>query len=189
MINLTPLDVRKKQGDFDRAFRGYDVDSVDDFLDQVADRFEAVVRENQKLREQAAQHNEVIATFRERERAMNEALIAAQQLREETRQQSEREAELIIREARAKAQRLLDDAHHRVARLEESFDRLRAQRHQYLRTFRGLLERFLGDVVQEENRERTPPGPDPQLSLPTVGGEEKPAWLTALDRPSTGAAH
>ena len=41
MIDLTPLEVRKKKGDFRRGLRGYDPPQVDDFLDIVADRLEA----------------------------------------------------------------------------------------------------------------------------------------------------
>ncbi len=32
MIDLTPLDVRKKRGDFRRGLRGYDPEEVDHFL-------------------------------------------------------------------------------------------------------------------------------------------------------------
>ena len=40
MIDLTPLDVRKKRGDFRRGMRGYDTQEVDAFLEVVADRLE-----------------------------------------------------------------------------------------------------------------------------------------------------
>ena len=51
MIDLTPLDVRKKRGDFRRQLRGYDPEEVDTFMDLVADRFEELVRENLSLNE------------------------------------------------------------------------------------------------------------------------------------------
>ena len=46
MIDLTPIDIRKKKGDFSRSLRGYDVADVDMFLDLVADRLEEVVNES-----------------------------------------------------------------------------------------------------------------------------------------------
>ena len=49
MIDLTPLDVRKKKGDFRRGLRGYEPQQVDDFLDVVADRLDALVREHQAM--------------------------------------------------------------------------------------------------------------------------------------------
>ena len=38
MIDLTPLDVRKKKADFRRGLRGYDIEEVDAFLDLAAER-------------------------------------------------------------------------------------------------------------------------------------------------------
>ncbi|MBA4159185.1 MAG: DivIVA domain-containing protein, partial [Gemmatimonadetes bacterium] len=70
MIDLTPLDVRKKKGDFRRAMRGYEPELVDSFLDLVADRLDELVRENVTLRERVNQLTQAIDTFRERERAL-----------------------------------------------------------------------------------------------------------------------
>jgi len=50
MIDLTPLDVRKKAGDFRRILRGYDPQEVDIFLELVAERMEVLVRENMALK-------------------------------------------------------------------------------------------------------------------------------------------
>ena len=53
MIDLTPLDVRKKRGDFGRGVRGYNPQEVDGFLELVAERLEELVKENITLRERA----------------------------------------------------------------------------------------------------------------------------------------
>ena len=92
MIDLTPLDVRKKKGDFARAMRGYEPAAVDHFLDLTADRMEELVRESSTLKQRTAELGESVESFRQREHAMNEALISAQQLREEVRTQASREA-------------------------------------------------------------------------------------------------
>src|SRR5690606_17758021 len=92
MIDLTPLEVRKKKGDFKRAMRGYDTPLVDDFLDLVADRMEELVRENLSLTERTTRSEQQIAEYRERERALTEALVTAQEMREEVRRQATREA-------------------------------------------------------------------------------------------------
>jgi DivIVA domain-containing protein len=182
MIDLTPLDVRKKKGDFRRGMRGYDPDSVDLFLDQVADRLDELVRENLALRERSTQLAQSIETFRERERAMNEALISAQQLREETRVQAAREAELTQREARAEAERILDSARRQLAMVEEGVRRVQAQRHGYLRAFRSLLERHREEVELEEGRLRELLRTEPEAAAEEPQGtREQPAWLAALD--------
>ena len=48
MIDLTPLDVRKKRGDFGKRLRGYDPQEVDTFLELVAERMEVLVQETPK---------------------------------------------------------------------------------------------------------------------------------------------
>src|SRR5688500_16098148 len=103
MIDLTPLEVRKKKGDFRKGMRGYDQQSVDDFLDLVADRLEQLVRENAMLTERVAAVDTLIADYRERERALTEALVTAQEMREGMQRQVEREVELKLREAEASA--------------------------------------------------------------------------------------
>jgi DivIVA domain-containing protein len=152
MIDLTPLDVRKKKGDFRRVMRGYDSDAVDNFLDEVVARMEELVRENQALGAKAAQMTEAIADYRERERAMNDALVSAQQLREGMREQAQREADLVLREARAEGERIVADAKRQVTMALEALRRVQAQRVRFLRLFRALVERQLSELEQEEER-------------------------------------
>src|SRR5680860_1468901 len=107
MIDLTPLDVRKKKGDFRRGLRGYESAVVDEFLDLVAERLEELVRENATLRERTTQLTQTVTTFRERESAMNDALVSAQQLREEFRAQASRAIQISCAGRRRRMRREL----------------------------------------------------------------------------------
>jgi DivIVA domain-containing protein len=152
MIDLTPLDVRKKSADFRRGLRGYEVAEVDSFLELVAERLETLVRENTFLRDRAAHLGEELNAFRSRDQAMNEALVSAQQLREEIRSQAQRDAELTSREAKSLAERLLTEARHAVEKERESLHRVQAQRDRFLRAYRAFLEGQIGEVALEEER-------------------------------------
>lgn len=152
MIDLTPLDVRKKKGDFRRVMRGYDADAVDNFLDEVVARMEELVRENSTLNTKVSGMADAIAEYREREKAMNDALVSAQQLREDMRGQSQREADLALREARAEGERIIADAKRQVTLALEALRRVQAQRVRFLRLFRALVERQLTEIEQEEER-------------------------------------
>jgi DivIVA domain-containing protein len=154
-LSLTPLDVKKKKGDFRKVMRGYDPDSVDSFLDEVVDRMEALVRENSSMSARVESMSDAIADYRERERAMNEALVSAQQLREDMREQATREADFLLREARAEGERIVAEARRQASIAAESLRRLQAQRARYLRLFRALVERQLQDIEQEEERGAT----------------------------------
>lgn len=152
MIDLTPLDVKKKKGDFRRAVRGYDPAAVDDFLDTVYARMEELVREKLTLGARLESMTESIGNYRERERAMNEALVSAQQLREEMREQAAREADLVLREARAEAERIVGEARRQATAAAEALRRIQGQRVRFLRLFRTLVERQLQEIEAEEDR-------------------------------------
>lgn len=156
MIDLTPLDVRKKKGDFAKAMRGYDPARVDEFLDLAAERMEELVRENATLAARMEGLADSVAEYRERERALNDALVSAQQMREEMRGQAQREADLLLREARAEGDRIVEDAKRQVLTAAEALRRVQGQRTRFLRLFRALVERQLGEIEEEEARFREP---------------------------------
>jgi len=188
MIDLTPLDVRKKQGDFRRGMRGYEPSAVDDFLYLVAERLEELVRENATLRQQTDHLSEAISGYREREQAMNEALVSAQQLREDMRSQASREKEIVLRDARSEASRIVARARQESERAADALKRIQTQRGQFVRAFRAFVERQLMEIEQEEERLRDlvadveddeARSHDEAAPAP---GEEPPDWLARIDR-------
>lgn len=170
MIDLTPLDVRKKKGDFRRAMRGYEASQVDDFLDLVAERMEELVRDNTSLSGRLEGLSDSVAGYRERERAMNDALVSAQQLREEMREQASRESEHLLRDARAEAEQIVGEARRQAHAAAEALRRLQGQRARYLRLFRALVERQLGELDQEDDRARALARVETELSGERPGG-------------------
>ncbi|MFN2572619.1 MAG: DivIVA domain-containing protein [Gemmatimonadales bacterium] len=133
VFTLTPLDIRKQE--FRKTLRGYDAVGVEDFRMRVADALERAIRERQVLEERLAALTEQLRVFREREKAMNEALVAAQQLRQETRAAAEREGQAIVREAELQASAV-------QARMAET----ERQYQQYVGGFRALLERQIAEL-------------------------------------------
>lgn len=143
-FRLTPLDIRQQH--FVRSFRGYDPAQVDEFMRRVSEELDRLLREHVQEEERLRSAQEQLRAFRERERAMNEALIAAQQLRVETREQAQREAELLLREARAEADRILGRAERDEELVRERAESAARQFTAYVSSFRALLERHLGEV-------------------------------------------
>jgi DivIVA domain-containing protein len=147
-FHLTPLDVRRF--DFGRALRGYDPARVDQFRDQVAEEMERLTRINQDLDQKARSFHEQLRAFRERDRALNDALVSAQQLRQETKEQAEREAMLIVREAQGEGERLLDEVRAEVRRVQEELAALERARRSYLSQMRTLITRHLSEIDASE---------------------------------------
>ena len=143
-FHLTPLDVRKQE--FRRSLRGYEPLGVEDFRVRVADELERILREKSVLEERLAALVEQLRVYRERERAMNEALVAAQQLREETRTAAQREAQVIVREAEAEGRRQLDQAKIAQGEVQRQSGEVQRQFQAYVAGFRALLERQLAEL-------------------------------------------
>ena len=72
--------------------------------------------------------------------------LAAQQLREETRAGAAREAQVIVREAQAEAQRILDGARASQGEVERQSADVQRQFQAYVAGFRALLERQLAEL-------------------------------------------
>ena len=77
---------------------------------------------------------------------MNDALVAAQQLREETRATAEREAQVIVREAQAEGRRLVDEAKASQNEVQRQSADVERQFLAYVAGFRALLERQLAEL-------------------------------------------
>jgi len=175
-FHLTPLDIRRY--DFGSALRGYDKARVDQFRDQVAQEVERLVRQCQDLEAKARGFHEQLRAFRERDKALNEALISAQQLRAEIREQADREGQLILREARAEGERIIDQARLESRKVEGDLDSLVKKRRSYLTQLRSMIERQLADIEAAEAAPGTMPEPD---ELPrSRDGMGTPAWLDEL---------
>lgn len=143
-FHLTPLDVRRY--DFGRAFRGYDPARVDQFRDQVAEEMERLARINQDLDAKARSFHEQLRSFRERDKALNDALVSAQQLRAEMREQAEREAQLIVREAQQDADKLIESGKAELKKIEGEMEALARSQRAFIAQMRGLIARQMSEI-------------------------------------------
>ena len=138
---IRPVDIRRKE--FKSGLRGYDANQVDDFLDEVADEFERIFAENQRMLEEMTSLRERLQQFEELEASIQEALVQAQQVARDLRRNAGKEAELIVREAKEQSHRILADSSGRVERVQESYEVLRKAKQDFSNDFRHLLKSYL----------------------------------------------
>ena len=196
-FHLTPLDVRRTE--FPAALRGYDRARVDEFRDRVANELERLTRLNHELENKAKGFHEQLRAFRERDKALNEALVSAQQLRAETRDQAEREAQLSLREAKAEGDRLIDAAKAEVRRLAGEIEALERSRRAYLAQLRSMVARQLAELeaIPETSANYTAPSaaatsaapasPPPVTESSAAGRGEPATGGKSRKEPTTGA--
>lgn len=147
-FHLTPLDARRY--DFGRALRGYDPERVERFREQVVEELELLTRQSADFEAKAKQFHEQLRAFRERDKALNDALVSAQQLRADMRETAEREAQVIVREAVAEGERLIEAARAEARTLELRLGELERTRLAYLAQMRLMAERHLAEVAAAE---------------------------------------
>ncbi len=182
-FRLTPLDVRKSE--FRKAMRGYEVPAVEEFRARVADELERTVREKLALEERLRLIEGQLTAFREREKAMNDALVAAQQLRAETKEQAEREAQMIVREAEADAERRLERSRRELERLEAGGQQMAQKHAAYLATLRALVDRQKAELEALAQSEALSFGKvagtiTPAAEREALARKSSPKWIKSI---------
>jgi DivIVA domain-containing protein len=184
-FHLTPLDVRRTE--FPAALRGYDKARVDEFRDRVANELERLTRINQELESKAKGFHEQLRAFRERDKALNDALVSAQQLRAEVGEQAGREAQLILREARAEGERIIDEARIEMRRIASEIEGLERARRAYLAQFRAMAARQLAELEAIPDLGAVRPGTAMPPAPPAPSTSSSPAPAPASAGPVTVA--
>lgn len=140
-MRLTPLDIRQQQFTV-RMFRGLDPQEVDAFLDEVADDYETMLRENALLREQVIAFEERSRGLADREKALQDTLVTAQKMAEEVKDNARREAQLIVREAELQGDKLVEEARAVEARLRNDISAFKRTRGRLVEDLQAVLERY-----------------------------------------------
>lgn len=136
-MKLTPLDIKKQE--FKKSLRGFDPVEVETFLEMVADEFESLIREKNNLADDVLKLKTQLRNYQEVEKTLQETLMAAQQSVNESRQNSQREAGLLIREAEIKAEKVLEEAKLKLAELKNELLVVKAQKDSFAKRLRHLL--------------------------------------------------
>ena len=122
-MNITPLDIQQQK--FKTRIRGFDVREVDAFLEQVANVFESLHRTHKGMQEEVRRLEIEIQGYRKREETFKRALLNSQKVLDQMKDNARKSAELIIAEAEVKAEKILNNAHNRLAQLHEDISELK----------------------------------------------------------------
>jgi cell division initiation protein len=165
----TPVELRHVR--VPRSFLGYKRSAVQALLKEVADNFETAWRERHELADHVETIEAEIQQLRQREQALTQTLLAAEQAAAHVKEQAQREAELILAEAHNEARAVTRNAESECRRLEAETRRIEA----ILRGALGMLRE--GTAGEDELAEQDPGWPEreeneqeSQPQLRTVSG-------------------
>jgi cell division initiation protein len=150
-MRLSAMDIRQQQFAV-KLLRGFDPQEVDAFLDEVADDWDELVKENNLLKEQLTSLEDQKKATDEQNRTLQQTLLVAQKMAEEFRESSKRAADIVLREAQLQAEKLLEEKRQEQARLAADVEALKQLRRQLaeqllstLRMHERLVEQKLAD--------------------------------------------
>ena len=105
---LTPLDIENKKFQ-KQMMNGYNVDEVDDFLDEITVDYEKLYKENTELRAEIERSKGDLEKYKNIEQTLQNTLVMSQKTADDIKNNAQDEADSIIRNARSKMQESVDE--------------------------------------------------------------------------------
>lgn len=101
---ITPVDLETTV--FRRGFRGYNVSEVQEFMVKITHDYEHLYRENIDLKEKIDELTSQLNQYQLMEETLRKAMILAQETAEEVKNSAKHQAELFLRDAEQKGDRI-----------------------------------------------------------------------------------
>jgi cell division initiation protein len=95
---ITPLDIENKKF-YKQMVNGYNVEEVDEFLDELMIDYEKLYKENIELKKNAEELHNDVGQYKDIESTLQNTLVIAQKTADEVKKTAEKQAEQIIKDA------------------------------------------------------------------------------------------
>jgi cell division initiation protein len=159
MTDLTPIDITQRR--FQRRLRGLDPVEVRTFLDGVAEELQRLLKENAFKEERIQKLEGQLQHYQQRERDLKEALLTVHRMADEAKEKARREADLILKDAELKAERLLERSNLMLAQLQGRLADLKRQKALFEGRLRATIK-LHQDLLATEADEDTGGSPEPK---------------------------
>lgn len=136
-MKLTPMDISNKE--FKKGFRGYDSDEVDEFINEIIDNYEELYKENSRLKENLSRSNEKLEHYVKIENTIQNTLLLAQNAAEQARETSQKESDMILKNANEAAKKILDKAHNDVILINDEYEKVKQEFIKFRAKFRNFM--------------------------------------------------
>lgn len=124
-MKITPVEITNKE--FKKTMRGYSIDEVDEFLDEIVEEYEGIFRENIYLKEKIEINNERLEHYKNLEETIQNTLLLAQKTADKTKEQADNEASYIIENANEKAARIIEDANFEKEEIFKEYEKYKME--------------------------------------------------------------
>lgn len=146
---LTPVDIDNKT--FKKVkFGGYDINDVEEFLVDVMNSYETLYKENSELKDKITIMQESVSYYKSLEDGVSKTIENAQTAADEIRKASEREAEVIKKEARLEAEKEIEEIKEEIVKKQIELEEAKKQIQIYKIKVRSMLEAQLKIIDDED---------------------------------------
>ena len=168
-MELTPLDIRN-QTFHKKNFGGVDGEEVKAFLETAAVAFEKMSRDRTDLTERLKIAEQRVNYYKQIEKTIQDAVVTMQKTVDEVKATAEKEAEIIIAEAKARAIREVENTKREAENLRMEIEQLKQLRSNYFIRCRALIrgQEELLEAMENDQRELEAKSPKEQ-SGSTIG--------------------
>ena len=159
---------------FEKAFKGYDMKSVDEVLAQITEDYSALQKENVTLKSKMKVLVEKIDEYRSVEDGMRRALMSAQGIAQETLQKAAAEADQIRAEAEADAVKRLNELNAEIALAESKLETAKKNNADFLAKMTAVYDAQMKVLIKLTSCEEMQPA-EPAAPLAEEVVEEETA--------------
>ncbi|MFN3852393.1 MAG: DivIVA domain-containing protein [Spirosomataceae bacterium] len=140
-MKITPLEIR--QHEFEKTFRGYNIEEVDNFLSNLAQEWERILNESKMLRMQLEIAEKEASKLREIEMTLFKTLKTAEDTSNMITEQANQQAEKHVQESRLKSEQIVSEAQSKAATIiRQAEERAKYIKDEVLSEVRGLERDF-----------------------------------------------
>ena len=148
---ITPLDIENKRF-AKQMVNGYNVEEVDDFLDDLTVDYSKNYKEISELRSKVDELNASLAHYKTIETTLQNTLLMAQETAEEVKNVAKQKSEQIITDARAAAEKQVNELNNEILTKQKSLDDIKKQFDIYKAKMESLLISQL-ELLKEVNKD------------------------------------
>ena len=135
---LTPLDIENKRFG-KQMMNGYNVNEVDDFLDELTLEYGKLYKENTELKEQKEELDSNVGKYKNIENTLQNTLVMAQKTADEITLVAKQQAEQIVKEAEFSAKNSVEELNAQILVKQKELDDLKKQFDVYKAKMESLL--------------------------------------------------
>ena len=135
---ITPLDIENKKF-AKQMMNGYNVDDVDDFLDELTLDYGKLYKENAELKAQREELDSNVGKYKNIENTIQNTLIMAQKTADEVQEVAKKQAEQIIKDAEFQAKNSVEELNTQILLKQKELEDLKKQFDVYKAKMESLL--------------------------------------------------